>query len=123
MRCSLAATCLGRKGKQFVSQDGIVEVVQALLADIQSSLLEDARAFRDAHITDAATYDELRSVIEAGDWARVFWDGTDDDEVAVKDETGATIRCFPFDKPIEPGQLCSFWTRHGEQVALFAKAY
>ena len=113
---------LGRKGKQFVSQDGIVEAAQSLLADIQSSLLEDARAFRDAHITDAATYDELRSVIEDGDWARVFWDGADEDEEAVKDETGATIRCFPFDQPIEPGK-CVVSGRSTERLALFAKAY
>ena len=112
----------GRKGKQFVSQDGIVAVTQSLLADIQSSLLEDARAFRDAHITDAASYDELRMVIAAGDWARVFWDGADDDELAVKDETGATIRCFPFVQPSEPGQ-CVISGRTTERVALFAKAY
>ncbi len=113
---------LGRKGKQFVSQDGIVDAVRSLLADIQSSLLEDARAFRDAHITDAATYAELQSVIADGDWARVFWDGDDDDEEAVKDETGATIRCFPFDSPIEPGR-CVVSGRTTERVALFAKAY
>ena len=113
---------LGRQGKQFVSQDGIVEVVKSLLADIQRSLLEDARSFRDAHITDAATYDELRSVIEAGDWARVFWHGTDDDETAVKDDTGATIRCFPFDKPAGQGN-CVVSGRATESVALFAKAY
>ena len=112
----------GRKGKQFVAQDGIVEVTQALLCDIQRSLLEDARAFRDAHISDAASYDELRSVIAAGDWARVFWDGGDDDELAIKDETGATIRCFPFDQPSEPGKgIVS--GRTTERVALFAKAY
>ncbi|MYD09300.1 MAG: proline--tRNA ligase [Chloroflexi bacterium] len=112
----------GRKGKQFVSQDGIVAVTRSLLADIQCSLLEDARAFRDAHIADAASYDELRMVIAEGDWARVFWDGDDEDELAVKDETGATIRCFPFDQPGEPGQ-CVFSGRNTERVALFAKAY
>ncbi len=113
---------LGRKGKQFVSQDGIVDVVRSLLADIQSSLLEDARAFRDAHISDAATYDELQSVITDGDWARVFWDGDDGDEEAVKNETGATIRCFPFDQPTEQGS-CVISGRTTERVALFAKAY
>lgn len=113
---------LGRKGKQFVSQDGIVEVVKSLLADIQRSLLEDAREFRDAHIYDAASYDELQSVIGAGDWARVFWDGNDDDEEAVKDETGATIRCFPFDQPVGQGK-CIVSGRSTERVALFAKAY
>ncbi len=113
---------LGRQGKQFVSQDGIVEAVQSLLTDIQRSMLEDAREFRDAHITDAASYDELRSIVADGDWARVFWDGDDDDEVSVKDETGATIRCFPFNQPSGQGK-CVVSGRTTERVALFAKAY
>lgn len=113
---------LGRAGKQFVSQDGAVAAVQALLVDIQRSLLEDARAFRDAHIHDAASYDELRAIVDAGDWARAWWAGSDDDELAVKDETGATIRCFPFDQPDARGE-CVKSGRSAEQVALFAKAY
>ena len=112
----------GRKGKQFLSQDGITEVVKSLLVDIQRNLLEDARAFRDAHISDAASYDELRSIIATGDWARVYWDGTDEDEVAVKDETGATIRCFPFAEKVEPG-TCIVTGNSTERTALFAKAY
>ena len=113
---------LGRAGKQLVSQDGAAEVAQELLADIQRSLLEDAREFRDAHIQDASSYDELRAIVEAGDWARAFWNGSDDDELAVKDETGATIRCFPFDQPDAEGE-CVKSGQMAEKVALFAKAY
>ena len=113
---------LGRAGKQFVSQDGVVEAAGALLTDIQRSLLEDARAFRDAHIHDASSYDELRAIVDEGDWARAFWNGSDDDELAVKDETGATIRCFPFDQPDTQGE-CVKSGQIAEKVALFAKAY
>ena len=59
----------GRAGKQFVPQAGLVEVTRELLDDIQRSLLEDARAFRDANIVNVATYAELQAVIEAGQWA------------------------------------------------------
>ncbi len=112
----------GRAGKQFVTQAGIVETVRELLADIQRSLLEDARAFRDAHIQEAGTYAELREIVEAGDWARAAWAGDDAQELAVKDETGATIRCFPFAQPEEPG-ACVLTGRGSARVALFAKAY
>ena len=112
----------GRAGKAFISQDGAQEAVMRLLADIQTSLLEDARSFRDAHIFSVDSYDELRGVIDAGDWARVNWDGSDDDELRVKDETGATIRCFPFER--EKGQgACVISGRATDRVALFAKAY
>ena len=112
----------GRAGKQFVSQDAVVEKARALLTEIQRSLLDDARAFRDSHIQDAATVDELRAIIAAGDWARAYWAGSDDEELAVKDETSATIRCYPFEQPDAPGK-CVISGRKAEKVALFAKAY
>ena len=112
----------GRAGKQFVPQAGIVEVVRDLLADIQRSLLDDARSFRDAHIVDVADYGQLQEAIEAGEWARAGWAGDDDDELRVKDETGATIRCFPFEQPSEAGE-CVLTGGKAERVALFAKAY
>ena len=113
---------LGRQGKQFVSQNGVVEVVQELLVAIQRNLLEDARDFRDAHIQNAASYEELQAIVAAGGWARAWWDGSDDEEQAVKDETGATIRCFPFEQPDGPGE-CVKSGRPAEKIALFAKAY
>ena len=112
----------GRDGKQFVSQDGIVDVIKTLLDDIQANLLQEATDFRDENIHDASSYDELKQVIEAGNWARVRWAGTDEDELKVKDETGATIRCIPFDQPEGEG-ACIMTGNHAEKVVLFAKAY
>ena len=34
----------------------------------------------------------------AGKWARGGWAASDDDERRVKEETQATLRCFPFDQ-------------------------
>jgi len=112
----------GREGKQFVSQDGIVEAVKALLEEIQANMLQQATDFRDEHIEDVASYDELKQVIEAGNWARARWAGSDDDERQVKDETGATIRCIPFEQPEDVGE-CIMTGQTAEKVALFAKAY
>lgn len=112
----------GRAGKQFVPQAGITDVARDLLADIQRSLLDEARAFRDAHIVDVGDYAQLRAVVEAGEWARAAWAGSDADEQRVKDETGATIRCFPFDQPDRAGN-CIITGESAEKAALFAKAY
>ncbi len=112
----------GREGKQFVSQDGIADALEALLNAIQANLLEDARAFRDRHISDVGVYDEMRQVVDGGDWARAWWNGSDEDELAVKDETGATIRCFPFEQPGGTG-ICVKTGQPAQKVALFAKAY
>ena len=112
----------GKAGKQFVSQDGIVDVILTLLCDIQNNLLEDARNFRDAHIQDASSYDELRQIVAEGEWASVWWNGSDADEQAVKDETGATLRCFPLEQPGNTGK-CVFSGQNAQRRALFAKAY
>lgn len=112
----------GKEGKQFVGQDSIVAAVRGLLVEIQASLLQQATAFRDAHIQDVKTYDELRQAIEAGEWARGWWAGSDDDERRVKEETGATIRCFPFEQPGGSG-ACLLTGQAAAEVALFAKAY
>ena len=109
---------LGRPGKQFISQDGSLNAVQALLADIQTSLLEDARAFRDAHIKDVSSLDDMRAVIADGDWARTFWAGSDADELAIKDENGATIRCFPFEQRMEQGECVMTGRADGRVDAL-----
>src|ERR1700751_5046778 len=42
----------GKEGKAFVSQEGIAESVERLLAEIQKSLLDRALAFRNAHTSD-----------------------------------------------------------------------
>ena len=112
----------GREGKQVVSQDGIATLVTELLDNVQASMLQQAAEFRDANIHDVSTYDELKQVIEAGGWARGWWAGSDDDERRVKDETGATIRCFPFEQQSDPAK-CFLTGKNDTQEALFARAY
>jgi prolyl-tRNA synthetase len=112
----------GREGKQTLSQDNIVEVIIDLLDDVQAGMLQQATEFRDANIHDVASYDELKQVIEVGGWARGWWAGSDDDERRIKDETGATIRCFPFDQPQGSGQ-CLLTGGSASEAALFARSY
>ena len=112
----------GKEGKQFVAQAGIVEQVRRLLDEVQANLLRQATEFRDANTHDVSTYDDLRQVIEAGGWARGWWAGSGDDEARIKDETGATIRCFPFDQPGGSGR-CLLTGAPAERLAIFAKAY
>jgi prolyl-tRNA synthetase len=112
----------GKEGKQFVSQDGIVESVKKLLDDIHENMLRQATEFRDANIRDVSNYDDFRTVIESGGWARGWWAGSSDQERAIKEETGATIRCFPLDQPGGEGK-CLLTGQTAIRVALFAKAY
>jgi prolyl-tRNA synthetase len=113
---------VGREGKRFVSQDGLVNSVHELLNEIQANMLQQAADFRDTNIVDVKSYGELKEVVETGGWARGWWAGSNDDEKRIKDETGATIRCFPFEQPEGTGK-CFLTGNNAKQVGLFAKAY
>jgi prolyl-tRNA synthetase len=69
------------------------------------------------------SYGEFKEILEAhGGFLKAFWDGASEDEDRIKEETKATIRCFPFDDQDASGE-CFFTGRKTQQVAVFARAY
>ncbi len=111
----------GREGKQFVSQDGLPTTVSQLLEEIQSAMLEKAGRFQEGHTHEPSDYEEFKDVVKNG-FARVWWDGDNEDELRVKEQTKATIRCFPNEQPGGVGQ-CIFTGREAKRMALFSRAY
>jgi len=109
--------------KQTVSQDNVVEVVSALLEDIQDNLYNRAISFRKEHTTDVNTFEEFKSAIEnRGGFVSAHWDGTAETEEKIKELTKATIRCIPLNAKQEEGK-CVFTGEKSLQKVLFAKAY
>ncbi len=111
----------GREGKTIVPMAGLEETVPEMLATIQQALLDKARDFRDSHTVDVATYDELKEAVETG-FARAWWAGSSADEVAIKDETKATIRCIPLEQPGGKG-ACIYTGEEATEMAIFGRAY
>ncbi len=90
--------------KSSVPQEGLAGRVESLLDDIQKGIYDKALAYRDSMITRVDTWDEFRRTLdEKGGFVLAHWDGTTETELAVKNETKATIRCIPFDAPAEEG--------------------
>ncbi len=118
----LARRDMGKEGKQFVAQEGVVAAVRDLLDAVHANLLAQATAFRDANIHTVTSYDQMKQVIETGGWARGYWAGSDEDERRVKEETGATLRCLPLESAQERG-TCFYTGQQGGRIALFGKAY
>jgi prolyl-tRNA synthetase len=112
----------GKEGKRTLTRSGIAEQVKLLLDDIQASMLAAAAAFRDANIIDVTSYDELRQVVEAGGFARGWWADSAVNERQIKEETGASHRCYPLEQPGGEG-VCFYSGAKTNRVALFAKAY
>ena len=109
--------------KSFVPQTALIEMIPALLEEIQASLYNKAFSFRDEHITEVNSYEEFKTVLEEkGGFISAHWDGTEASEEAIKKETKATIRCIPYDVKQEEGS-CIYSGALSTQRVLFAKAY
>jgi prolyl-tRNA synthetase len=95
----------GKEGKEFgVPLTGAADRIEAVLRDIQTALFNKAKAFRDSHIRTADSYDQFKQLIEEPGFVWMHWDGTRETEDKIQQETKATIRCIPFDRPAETGK-------------------
>ena len=64
---------------------------------VQKAMLDKARAFRDASMHTATSYDEFKKLVEAGGFVRCHFTPDRANEAKIKEETKATVRCIPFD--------------------------
>jgi prolyl-tRNA synthetase len=97
--------------------------VAALLAEIQSGLLQRAREFRESHTTQATTWEEFTQAMEGRPGFVVApWCGQADCEATIKAETQATLRNIPLGSPREEGR-CVRCDGPSHVRAWFAKAY
>ncbi len=113
----------GRAGKQSVPRAGLVAAVRETLTAIQANLLARATRFRDENTRRVESYEEFKAVLEEkGGFIRAHWAGSSEDEDRIKEETKATIRCFPLDAPEGRGR-CFYTGQETDRVAIFARAY
>lgn len=109
--------------KEFIAQDKVVETVKNLMTEIQDSLFEKAKRFRDDHITKVDSFEDFKKTLkEKGGFISAHWDGTAETEEKIKKMTKATIRCIPLDAEKEAGK-CILTGKPSTQRVLFAKAY
>lgn len=111
------------KEKETVSLNGIAAYVHDLLQAIQEAMFNKAKAFQQAHITPANTWDEFVQILDTkAGFVSAHWDGTPETEEKIKELSKATIRCIPLDNPLEEG-LCILSGKKSTQRVLFARAY
>lgn len=109
--------------KETIPMDEVVGKIEFLLEDIQKNIYQKAFDYRAAHITKVDSYDEFKEVLEQkGGFISAHWDGTNETEDRIKEETKATIRCIPIDAKHEEGK-CMVTGKPSNKRVLFAKAY
>src|SRR5207244_3932017 len=109
--------------KETVGIEVVSKRLDELLAEIQSTLYEQAREFRDRYTFRPVSYDELRSLAEdPGGFLVAPWCGSPNCEAKVKAETKATIRFLR----LEPGGdfgRCIVCGEPATEEATWAQAY
>ena len=110
-----------KAGKEIIELDALSQKVSSLLVDIHNALLQKATAFRDAHIREALTYEELKKSVQEG-WAFSYWCEGKECEAKIKEDTKATTRCIPFNQDHSTGK-CVVCGKETSTKAYFAKAY
>lgn len=111
------------KEKKTVGLDGIAQYIDGLLIEIQHSLFNRAKEYRDSHINPVDTWNEFEKLLdEKGGFLSAHWDGTAETEASIKEKTKATIRCIPLNNNQEDGK-CILTGKPSKQRVLFARAY
>ncbi|WP_276167724.1 proline--tRNA ligase [Zobellia alginiliquefaciens] len=109
--------------KETVPMDDVVAKIEFLLEDIQTNIYQKAHSFREENITEVDTYEEFKKVLdEKGGFISAHWDGTNETEEKIKNDTKATIRCIPLDAENKEGK-CMVTGKSSSKRVLFAKAY
>jgi prolyl-tRNA synthetase len=99
------------------------DAVQAQLDALHAAMFERARAFRESRVSAASSLGDLvQGLKEKPGFVLAHWCGSEACEAQVKAETGATIRCIPFDFQEGAGK-CLVDGKPSEKRALFARAY
>ncbi|HEX9247776.1 MAG TPA: proline--tRNA ligase [bacterium] len=108
-------------GKRSVPLDGLAEAVPSILAEIQQTLLQQAKAYLDSHIVTATTREQFAAAIAArSGFVRVGWCGAEACEQALRREGGASPRLISTETPGGPCPSCGGAARH---VVYYARAY
>ncbi len=101
----------------------LAERAGELLGQIQKDMLERARAHRDAHTYVAEDFDGfVKTVNEKPGFVKAMWCGCLECEEKIKEVTGATSRCIPFEQEQISGN-CVCCGKPATKMVYWGRAY
>ncbi len=109
--------------KTPVPMDELTSRIPELLKTINTNLFEKAKKMRDENTHYAESLEELKKIMDTTQgFVKAHWCEDPECEETIKQETGATMRCVPFEQE-DIGGDCPFCERKGKSLTYFAKAY
>lgn len=108
--------------KEPLSLDGIEAAVARILDEVQQQLFDQGTTYRDSHMTQAATVDELAQAIDqVKGFVKVGWCEMQSCEDTIRERTGASPRVIPLDEP--PSGSCAVCGMPARAWVYYARAY
>ena len=109
--------------KEFVKLADLAERLPALLEEIQQNLFDQAYEHRENMTTVATTMDEFQQTIEnKRGFVKAMWCGALECEEDIREKTGATSRCIPFEQE-EVAKTCVSCGKEAKELVYWARAY
>ena len=109
--------------KIVASLDNIEETVASLLEDIQNNLFTKALEHRNEHTYTATDYDSFKEIVETKPgFVKSMWCGDEECENKIKEDTGATARCMPFEQE-DLGTKCVCCGKEAKKMVYWGRAY
>ncbi|MBM6616825.1 proline--tRNA ligase [Bacillus suaedaesalsae] len=109
--------------KIVVATDQLHETIEQLLEDIQQNLYDKALQLREEKTKSVTNLESFKEKLEAeGGFIKSMWCGDQACEDRIKEETGATSRCIPFEQE-ELTTTCVCCDKGAKQMVYWAKAY
>jgi prolyl-tRNA synthetase len=100
----------------------VIETINLLLNTMQSDLLKKAENNLKEKTKEVSNWDDFVKEIENNNFVMAHYDGSPETEKLIKDITGATVRCIPFNENPSDG-ICIKTGNQSKQRVLFARAY
>jgi len=109
--------------KIFISLDNIEVEVEKMLEEIQRSLYEKALAKRNEKTSKAVNIDEMLKILnEKSGFIKAMWCGDEACEDLVKEKTGASSRCIPFEQE-RIAETCVCCSKPAVNMVYWGRAY
>jgi len=90
---------------------------------LQNDMFERARVHREANTYVVDDYEQYKKDLpNRPGFAKMMWCGDRECEDKLKEETGATIRCIPFEQE-ELGHKCHICGKEAKHMIYVARAY
>lgn len=109
--------------KLFVSMDELETKIPELLEDMHNAMYEAAKESLEEKTSSARTMEEFKDIVEnKTGFVKAMWCGDRACEEKIKEETGASSRCIPFEQE-EITDTCVCCGKKAKEMVYWGRAY